>query len=249
MRSSSGLLLAALLVSASASADERQFKNNEPITIKSDEAYVLVRTTSLRLGWLGVEWDFSPILIRVLNAKELADATSLMQNDPRRWKDKLESNLVIPDTDDRYVKQDQLDTYLISVKPGTYVLGGMSHGMADPSLCMGTVSFEAKPGMLTDLGTIVMAEDRKPTDVPELSKIVSQKNWGYMFIVFDVALRPATGATELPASLKGLPFVQADYRAVAPFPNYLGSVVSHLAPVPGVLDYDKDGNVIDLKDK
>ena len=32
------------------------------------------------------------------------------------------------------------------------------------------------------------------------------------------------------------------------YPNYPGSHLSRLAPLPGVLAYDNDGDVVDLKD-
>ena len=62
-----------------------------------------------------------------------------------------------------------------------------------------------------------------------------------------VAIRPAISASAVPQALQSLPLVAADYSAVPPFPNYLGGPLSRLAPLPGVLDYDKDGDVVDLK--
>jgi hypothetical protein len=76
---------------------------------------------------------------------------------------------------------------------------------------------------------------------------VSTKRLGFSSLAYDLALQPATAATPVPAKLQTLSIVPADYRAVEPYPNYLGAPLTRLAPVAGVLDYDKDGNVIDLK--
>jgi hypothetical protein len=62
-----------------------------------------------------------------------------------------------------------------------------------------------------------------------------------------VAIRPAPQSTPASAALAALQPAPADYRAVSAFLNYPGSFLSRLAPLPGVLDYDKDGDVVDLK--
>jgi hypothetical protein len=111
---------------------------------------------------------------------------------------------------------------------------------------MGTVEFDAKPGVITDLGTIVTADDDKPTPIPELSNHVFGKLMGDALSPVDAAIRQATPA-DVPDSLKSLPHVEADYRAVAPFPNFLGAPLLRLAPLAGVLAYDKAGHVIDTK--
>jgi hypothetical protein len=46
---------------------------------------------------------------------------------------------------------------------------------------------------------------------------------------------------------KSLPLAPADYGAVGAFPNYLGARLNRLAPMANVLDYDGDGQVIDLR--
>jgi hypothetical protein len=62
-----------------------------------------------------------------------------------------------------------------------------------------------------------------------------------------VAIRPAGSTADVPAAIAALPRVAADYRAVPPFFNYTGAPLSRIAPLAGVIDYDKDGRVIDLK--
>jgi len=46
---------------------------------------------------------------------------------------------------------------------------------------------------------------------------------------------------------KSLPLAPAGYGAVGAFPNYLGAGLNRLAPIANVLDYDGDGQVIDLR--
>jgi hypothetical protein len=66
---------------------------------------------------------------------------------------------------------------------------------------------------------------------------------------FVLAVRPFADGMFVPLQLSGLARASADYRAVGKFPNYFGGPIDRMVPVPGVLDYDADGNVIDLKAK
>jgi hypothetical protein len=145
---------------------------------------------------------------------------------------------------------------LVAVKPGTYILGGLTAsnwattdvGGMIASLCMGTVKFEAKAGVVTDLGTILVALDNRPTNIPELAKYVMGKETELNFTNI-VAIRPAQSSSPPPQAFAELAPLPADYRAMSAFPNYSGAALSRIAPLPGVLDYDKDGDVIDLKVK
>jgi hypothetical protein len=62
-----------------------------------------------------------------------------------------------------------------------------------------------------------------------------------------VAVRPSGAATAIPAQLAGLPHAAAEYRAMPAYANFLGATLGRLAPVAGVLDYDANGDVVDLK--
>jgi hypothetical protein len=101
--------------------------------------------------------------------------------------------------------------------------------------------------VITDLGTVVNAMHELPTDIPELANVVAGKAVGLQVEFDDVAIRPQAPDTVTPDGLKSLPIVPADYHAVGWLPNYFGSYFGRLAPLSGVLDYDKDGNVLDLK--
>jgi hypothetical protein len=246
-------LLIALLVSPCALADDIQVSNGQAVNVEAGRAYLLVRTSQQSCGFVCGTFNYVPIFIRILENEELNRAITLAQHDPENWKERVESNVVEPLPSKAYVVQGDQKLLLISVKPGTYVIGGLARtrgedpGELTTSLCMGTVKFEAKAGVITNLGTILNARDDEPTSIPELSNYVAGKSLFDGMIPQAVAIEPGSPMDELPLSIRSLPLVAADYRAVARFPNYLGAPLMRLAPLPGILDYDKDGNVIDLK--
>jgi hypothetical protein len=247
------MIFAACLLSTPALADGHQFSNGEAVTVQPDQGYVLMRTFQFPGGRLSGTAMLAPVLIRVLGDDEFIQAKAAAAADPNRWQDKIESNVVEPFADKPYALVNKEEYLLIALKPGTYILGGaavtswalVSAGIMTTSLCMGTVKFEVKPGVITDLGALLGARDDLPTDIPELSGVVTGKPVGSEARPFTLAIRP--DAQEVPAALSALPRVPADYRAVGAMPNYIGAPLSRLAPLAGVLDYDKDGNVIDLK--
>jgi hypothetical protein len=249
------LSIAIALIASPALAQEHQFVNGEPVVVRPDQAYILVRSFDLPGGALRGTTMFMPLLVRTLNADQLDSAQDLARKEPGTWTNDIESNVVQPLADHPYARKDGEAFMVVAVRPGTYVLGGVavtnwaskSTGFMATSLCLGTVKFEAKPGVVTDLGAILTADDDKPTAIPELSKAVSGKARGFGPVPQTVAVRPASAASEMPDALKALPLVPADYRAVGPYPNYIGARIGRLAPLAGVLDYDKDGHVLDLR--
>jgi hypothetical protein len=240
------MLILALLLPAQAFAEEHQFSEGAAVSIEPDEAYILVRTIGIPGRGLSGTLEPAPLLIRVVSEKEVDSPNARGQG---------VSNVFEPLADRPYEKNGDEETLLISVPPGTYVFGAVavtnwamkSRGRMIASLCMGTVMFDAKPGVITDMGTILIAGDEQPTDIPELASVVSGKPRGFYPDPYDIAIRPAASATAIPEALKSLPTAPADYRAVGMFPNYMGAQISRLAPLPGVLAYDRNGNVIDLK--
>jgi hypothetical protein len=236
-------LLALALFLAPAFAGDLGFENGAPVTLKPDMGYILVRSSRDERALATI--NYSPILIRTLDPAEIEAATKI--DSPH------EANVVIPRADRPYARTETEITQIIPLKPGTYVLGGLANVLRSgwteitvvTSLCMGTVAFEVKPGVITDLGTILNAAHVLPTAIPELANVVAGKDLDMNIALMDVAIRPP--ASDAPEALKALPIVPADYRAYGLFPNYLGGQFARLAPLPGVLDYDKDGNALDLK--
>jgi hypothetical protein len=249
------LLAAALLAGTAAAAAPHQFVNGETVTLEPDQGYVLVRMMQRPGGLLRGTVKYAPVLIRVLSAEEMEKANAAAKADPSGWKDKIESNVAEPLADHPYAEADNRAVLLAPLKPGTYVFAGValtnwasgSGGVMTTSLCMGTVSFEVKPGVVTDMGFILGARDDEPTTIPELAKVVAGKRTGFSTLVDDVAIRPASPALETPEKLRALPIVPADYRAVGAYPNFIGAPIGRLAPLEGVLEYDADGQAIDVK--
>lgn len=245
-------LLVAALFCTCARGDETQFTNRQAVSLQGDKAYILVRTVGRSCGFANIVcFTYVPLFIRELSREELDRADALAREDPDHWKDRVELNVAEPATDQFYAEEGEERFLLISVKPGTYVLGALAGGERGAgglftSLCMGTVKFAAKPNVITDLGTIVWALDEHPTSIPELSNYVTGSRVGNAPGV-DVAIRLASSTTEVPETLKSLPILPADYAAVPRFPNYIGGPLGRLAPLDGVLSYSRDGQVIDLK--
>jgi len=254
MRPVSAILAAALLATP-AIGGGHQFVNGEAVSLQPDQGYILVRTLQQPGGALRGTVKFTPVLYRVLSNEEIEQSKAAAAADPENWTTKIESNVVEPLADQPYAKIKDGSFLLTSLKPGTYIFGGSavtnwatkSTGLMTTSLCMGTVKFEVKPGVVTDLGAILNARDDEPTDIPELSHVVLGKSNSTGEVLYDIAIRPSTPASEIPEALRTLPVVAADYRAVSPFPNYAGATISRLVPLAGVLGYDADGNALDLK--
>jgi hypothetical protein len=136
---------------------------------------------------------------------------------------------------------------LVEAVPGDYVLYGW--GIADllhMCLCLGTVSFSAEAGKITDLGTLLVAPAAEPSPIPELKDVTGMGSSvnGHV-VLFASAVRPVNAATPTPAALAGKPIVPAAYRATGKFVSPFTFGINRLPPIPGVLGYD-GGMVLDL---
>jgi hypothetical protein len=142
--------------------------------------------------------------------------------------------------------------YMIRLRPGTYIYHGpaffnaQTSGYTGACFCMGSVEFEVKPGMITDLGNFLSNAPNATMDVavPSQQILVPNTMWG----ATKIEPRGAGGSVVygLPPSLQKYTGVQANFRASGKMDNLLGLMVSRMPPVPGVLAYDRD-KVIDLK--
>jgi hypothetical protein len=254
------ILLIVLSLITPSFAQDRQFKSGDAVALKPDRAYLLARTFEMKGLGLSGTMRIAPILIRVLSDEELKQAEELRGGDPKHWQEKITPNISVMAPQEPFAQSDGEVTLLTEVKPGTYVLAAVAAagwalsgtGMMTASLCMGTVKFTAKPGTVTDLGEILTAYDKNPTAIPELEKAVTGKaiftNMNFGAPAYTVAVRPVPVAA-LPPALADLPRVPAAYGAMLAFPNYIGAPLSRLAPLPGVLAYDDNGDVIDLQAK
>lgn len=250
------LLLIIFLVPVQSHAQERQYKVGDTVTLEPDKAYILARTFETKGAGLQGAVRIAPVLARLLTKDELHQMALLRDADPKHWQEKAAPNVL--EMGQPFVQENGQTTLLTAARPGTYILAGVAVvswastdvGAMVVSLAMGTVEFEAKPGVITDLGEILAAREDQPTNIPELAKIVTGRPSGLVgFYPYVVAVRPASADTLMPVALMALPHRSADYRAMPAFPNYAGANLGRIAPLTGVLDYDVNGDVVDLKAK
>lgn len=145
--------------------------------------------------------------------------------------------------------------YLTAVKPGTYVYygpvlmqpGGVTGGIC---FCMGTVRFEVKPGVVTDLGNFLIAAPEAVKDWDVASADAWRRAEEKAAKKGEAVEAPGMGRPPLafgvPDSLKALPVVQAEFSAHGKLNNYYALMFTRMPPIPGVLAYRRD-TVIDLR--
>jgi hypothetical protein len=136
-------------------------------------------------------------------------------------------------------------TYLLEVEPTSYVVYGATiSNHLDTCNCLGTVGFAVAPGVVTDIGTVLLDDAEPLSAIPELA---STTNMGkpYGDVVIASAIRPATADTPVPPALAAMPRVLAKLHAVAPFVEPGADTISRIAPIPGVLHYEKGRPVDD----
>jgi len=244
-------ILVAAFMATPAFCAERQFKSGGTFAVDADDAYVLLRTFQVSGGGIRGPERFSPILVRVVAGKDLEIIQSFDQEKLYGDTPGVDHNVVEPNVKIPFAESNGEEFVLISLKPGTYVVAGvtvatraMKRGVSLTCLCMGTVKFEDRAGVVTDLGALLVARDDQPTDIPELSNVVSGKRRGFGAWPPQIAIRVATKQMEMPPGLGESRVVAAEYEPVGALPNYIGAAISRLAPIPGILSYDKDGEVI-----
>lgn len=131
--------------------------------------------------------------------------------------------------------------YLHAITPGKYRL----YGQVDPLLgagvcyCMGSVTFEASAGKITDLGSM---DQDEANAVPRTKGDSSSPQVSAQAF----ALTPANDTLAVDPRLSALPRVPADLRAAGKVANYMGIAISRLPAIKGVLSYDRD-RIIDVK--
>lgn len=132
-------------------------------------------------------------------------------------------------------------TYLHAVTPGKYRIFGQFDPLVGIGVCycMGSVSFDAEAGKITDLGT--MTTDLSNAGPPQKGDSSSPRVAAYA-----MALEPVKDSTPVDARLKSLPRNIADLRAAGKMANYFGIAISRLPAIPGVLSYRRD-QIIDKK--
>ena len=141
--------------------------------------------------------------------------------------------------------------YIQGVRPGRYAFygpimtaGNGSH--AGMCMCMGTFEFEAKPGQITDIGTMILMFDVErgrartagtppPRTTIDLPETVTSVSW-----------RLPVAGDRIDPRLASYTIVPAELHAGRRVPNYLGLEIDRVMPIDGVLAYRRD-KVIDVR--
>ena len=254
------LALFICLPSIAAAATIHHFSAQEQVTLQPDTAYILYRSNFIPRGQhfgivIGVK-QFDFVLVRAKAISSLAGASLPAAPDQPERSAAIDTitpaDMLVFRTDARkaFENGSEQPTYFAALPPGRYVIVGAASsgfGFAGTCFCMGSVSFEAKAGVVTDLGYLLATWDDRPSTIPELAPYVEpSKRYVVMPPIIIATVRPPADATPVPAALQAMPRIPADLRAVGKIPNYFHTVINRMAPIPGVLAYDGD-TVIDLK--
>jgi hypothetical protein len=139
--------------------------------------------------------------------------------------------------------------YLEALKPGTYIWYGPvflgQQGYLGQCYCMGTVKFAVAPGVITNLGNMLFAlprwEEDRGAPTPQI-----RENSGLNGFVVDLPQQSGTVDLAMPSALAAYPSVVPEFSAVGKINNFYGQMVARIAPIDGVIAYDRD-RVIDLR--
>lgn len=153
-----------------------------------------------------------------------------------------------------YKKADKYFGYLTSVPAGTYIYYGNmimaeGGGFVGSCYCMGSVKFEVRPGVVTDLGnflTAAPARDRAhDAGTIELWRTLDAKA-AKSGKPADWPLPAETLSYGPPDTLKTWQWAQAEFSASGKVNNFHGVTITRLPQIPGVLAYRRD-SVIDAR--
>lgn len=262
------LLLALLMLSAAHSAaakggDGVVSHKSAPTALDPGKAYLLFRSSTAKSGMINIEHVFLRIPTEAeIEAWKAARQAAYDADLPKLQKRAKggpvptigeysfdyagPGNVFAIDAGD-FIEDGEMRQFLVEVPAGDYVLYGISVGGRGVSTCncLGTVRFAAKAGEMTLLGSLYADKVHKESPIPNLEDNVGPSMFNYGFILGQ-ALVPANDATPVPAALAALPRERAEFRAVGLFHEPGAPSINRLAPIPGILGYDR-GKVIDLR--
>lgn len=234
-----------------------------PATLRQDSAYLLVRVSTAKSGLFPIQ----PVLLRIPTSAELdAYRTARAAAYDKALPDLVKaakgapvpgvadfafdydgpSNSFVVDTK-AFLEDGELRTILLEVPVGSYVLYGITLGNRGlvTCNCLGTVRFAARGGVITHVGSIFADKVHKPSPLPHLEDNLGQKMFQYSFI-FGQALVPADTSTPVPQGLRSLGIEPARFEVVGEYYEPGAGSINRLAPIPGLLGYDR-GRPVDLR--
>lgn len=250
----------------------RQFGEDTPIVLRADRAYIFYRTPNRTSFRFVREPDAAELAAHAAARTEAFErartrserrltqwrqgremcrpgSTDRRCHEPRpavvtedtfEYPSVLEDNFVGNEYRPRLIHQEAWSGWLIAVEPGTYALYGeiveTTNGMSGVCYCMGSVRFEARGGQITDVGEIVgvPADQQGNVDLQNF-------RLGHF-----VTVAPWNASMRSPTQFANLQVAPAELRAADKMPNHFGIPITRLAPIEGVLGYERD-RVIDLR--
>ena len=268
------LLVAPAAIRARSTPEMLELRQGTPVTIRRDRAYILFRTERPP-GVPSVEPIFLRVPtateVEAYSAARL-EAFRIAEPELRRRREAQISrnhqpvdpepnpenfvfnsetlqNVHYVDAGRPFVRGRPESVYLVETPPGDYVLYGATYAGPGFTLCfcLGTVGFSAPAGVVTDLGHFLGDMVHRTSVIPELS---AESGFGpsvnsYM-VLLGGTVRPAPAGLSVPEGLQSATIRRAEYHAVGRFVEHAATQINRLAPVAGVLAYDR-GRVIDVR--
>lgn len=262
------LILALLMLSAAHTAaakggDGVVSHKSAPAVLDPGKAYLLFRSSAAKSGMMNIEHVFLRIPTDAEIGTWKAARQAAYDADLPKLQKKAKGgpvptigeysfdyagpgNVFAIDAGD-FIEDGEMRQFLVEVPAGNYVLYGISVGGRGVSTCncLGTVRFGAAAGTITQLGSLYADKVHKESPIPNLEDSVGPSMFNYGFILGQ-ALLPPDDNTPIPATLASLPRQQAEFSAVGLFREPGAPSINRLAPIPGILGYDR-GKVIDLR--
>lgn len=145
----------------------------------------------------------------------------------------------------KFLEDGAMRTVLVQVPAGTYISYGVTLGNRGlvTCNCLGTVSFVARAGVITDVGSLYADKVHKGSPVPHLEDDLGPQMFQYGFVL-GAALVPVSIDTPVPASLRAFSVEPARFTAVGQYYEPGAAGINRLAPIPGILAY-ADGRPVD----
>ncbi len=234
-----------------------------PAALRADAAYILLRTSTAKSGMMRIQH----VMLRIPLPQELEDYRTArraaydaaLPELTRKAKDgkvptidefgfdyKGKANSFVVDNG-KFLEDSTMRTVLLEVPPGSYILYGITIGGGGliTCNCLGTVRFDARAGVITDIGSLYADKVHKPSPIPHLEDNLGPSMFQYG-LVLGAALVPPDAATPVPASLGALPREPARFEVVGAYYEPGAGGINRLAPIPGLLGYDH-GRAVDLR--
>ena len=209
--------VAVLLVLGLCSQAQAQSLKVAPASLNAGQGYVLVRLGKRTANL----WN--TLLIAPYDAA-LEDVSG-----KGRAKGKPRGKPVLIGPKSFLAENGNIRTYLVSIAPGRWVLN------ASPTTCycLGSYQFEVEPGVITDLGTILIGPENGTSIWQKLAGLHSSpdiEKRGY--IVPDAMLVEAvTPKAILPETISDLPRQAANYQHAARIGNHNGLLLNRALPI------------------